>query len=101
MEATTKPKRGRPPTGEAKSAAERKRHQIERDRFIVWASAEERGDLTEQDLTLGGLIEGIRQCITKGQPAILAGLLAEAMRRTEAKREARQSLQTTGKVTPA
>lgn len=68
----TPARRGRPPTGNAKSAAERKREQRERDRTR-----------RIQDWTMETLLQAIATATLKGDIAALAGGCAELKRRAE------------------
>lgn len=76
-------KRGRPATGSAKTAAERKREQRIRDREKVWGDAAITGNDQISSLTMDGLLEAIRETTAKGLDALLAPLLAEVMHRAQ------------------
>lgn len=73
----TPPRRGRPPTGKAKSAAQRKREQRERDRTRP-----------VEEWTLETLLQAVATATQAGDVGRLAAGCAELKRRAEAIRAA-------------
>lgn len=71
-------KRGRPKTGEAKSAAQRKREQRERDREILYG-----GNYAEnlRKVSIEGLLRECREVIAHGKWDDLMNLITEEMTR--------------------
>lgn len=76
-------KRGRPSTGAAKSAAQRKREQRQRDELIIWGSQSERNGLDIEDASLDGLLEAARKCTSSGSTELLKVLCSELLRRSK------------------
>jgi hypothetical protein len=73
----TPKKRGRPSTGKAKTAAERKQDQRQRDI---------KKQLKEQEMTTSGLLENLPALIREGHIHLLENHFKELMRRCKANR---------------
>lgn len=73
-------RRGRPATGKAMSAAERKRAQRARDRKTLTASMQA-GRLDTQSMTLDGLLNAMAEVVKIGLPDVAMTLAAELVRR--------------------
>jgi hypothetical protein len=71
---------GRPSTGAAKSAAERKRDQRKRDRH-VFASAASAGTYDLSSMTVGSLCEGLARYVNFGAAALAASFMQELAKR--------------------
>lgn len=72
-------KRGRPVSGCAMSAAERMRLRRDRDKARLWDSG---GDVTF--MTVSGLIENLRECVSAGRVDMAREIADELMNRAEA-----------------
>lgn len=84
-----KPKRrGRPATGQAMSAAERKRAQRERDRHAFTAIEGETGKKAPQDMSVTALIENLQHAVSKGWAIDARELADELVKRARANRDA-------------
>jgi hypothetical protein len=77
-------KRGRPVTGRALSAAERKREQKYRDEKLTI-----KGQLSE--LTISGLMREVQLCMRDGLTSILEEALKEVVKRAELNKEIREN----------
>lgn len=80
----TPKKRGRPATGNALSAAERKRRQRERDEARVWGSEAENDG---KNVTVTGMIEQFAHAIAEGYPAIARDLAEKLIQIAETKKQ--------------
>lgn len=79
-------KRGRPATGKAMTAAERKRAQRERERQQIWGDFDIMGNW--QNLTMTALLEGMASAVRAGSVGLVEMIAAELARRAAAnKRE--------------
>lgn len=79
-------KRGRPATGKAMTAAERKRAQRERDRHAFTAIEGESGKKEPQDMSVTALIENLQHAVSKGWAIDARELADELVKRAEQKR---------------
>lgn len=73
-------RRGRPATGKAMSAAERKRAQRARDRKTLTTSMQA-GRLDTQSMSLDGLLNAMAEVVKIGLPDVAMTLAAELVRR--------------------
>jgi hypothetical protein len=80
----TPKKRGRPATGQALSAAARKRKQRERIDSMVW-SIPENGGKEPAEMPITALVEGIAQAVGAGAPGVARALADELVRRAQLK----------------
>jgi len=78
--------RGRPATGNAMSAAERKRAQRMRDRHAFKAIEGETGKKEPQDMSVTALIENLQHAVSKGWAIDARELADELVKRAEQKR---------------
>lgn len=83
--------RGRPPTGCAKTAAERKREQRSRDHAALYRWDSDSGP-DYVTVTLDGLLSAVRHCVTEGQVERLVELSAELRRRAKAEAKTRAAV---------
>jgi hypothetical protein len=75
-------KRGRPATGKAMTAAERKRAQRERERQQIWGDFDIMGNW--QNLTMTALLEGMASAVRAGSVVLVEMIAAELARRAAA-----------------
>ena len=75
-------RRGRPPTGNAKTAAQRKRDQRERDHVAVWRDTVSGDSHALDRVSVDGLVNAIRNALMGGMVEAQTHLLAEVKRRT-------------------
>ena len=75
-------KRGRPATGKAMTAAERKRAQRERERQQIWGDFDIMGNW--QNLTMTALLEGMASAVRAGSFVLVEMIAAELARRAAA-----------------
>jgi len=79
-------RRGRPATGQAMSAAERKRRQ--RDRHAFTAIEGETRKKAPQDMSVTALIENLQHAVSKGWAIDARELADELVKRAKANRDA-------------
>lgn len=72
-------RRGRPPTGNAMTAAEKKRAQRERDQFAYWGDT--KPDMSA--ITQTGLLEILAKAVSLGQPHLAKQVADELVRRAK------------------
>lgn len=72
-------KRGRPTSGKAMSAAERKRAQRAKDKTMLWHKSNAITDVTTE-----GLLLGLAECVKGGNLAVLEQITAELKARAQA-----------------
>lgn len=80
-------KRGRPATGNAMTAAERKRAQRERERQQIWGDFDIMGNW--QTLTLTALLEGMASAVSSGSVVMVEMIGAELARRAQTNKDAK------------
>lgn len=78
--------RGRPATGNAMNAAERKRAQRMRDRHAFKAIEGESGKKEPKDMSVTALIENLQHAVSKGWAIDARELADELVKRAEQKR---------------
>lgn len=81
-------RRGRPATGQAMSAAERKRAQRMRDRHAFKAIEGEDGQKKPAEMTITALVENLQYAVSKGWAIDARELADELVKRAEANRQA-------------
>lgn len=84
MQEMVRAKRGRPATGKAMTAAERKRAQRERERQQIWGDFDIMGNW--QNLTMTALLEGMASAVRAGSVVLVEMIAAELARRAAANR---------------
>lgn len=80
-------KRGRPATGKALTAAERKRRQRERDRHSFTAIEGENGSQAPHEMSMSALIENLSYAVSRGWAIDARKLADELVKRARAKRD--------------
>ncbi|MES2092122.1 MAG: hypothetical protein V4532_19390, partial [Pseudomonadota bacterium] len=75
-------KRGRPPTGQAKTAAQRKRDQRFRDRHELSAAFDDPAKMV--DMPTSSLCDALAVYVSRGHPALAGHIMAELARRSVA-----------------
>lgn len=80
-------KRGRPATGQAKSAAERKREQRKRDRHKISGAFGNKVDWST--ITTSALCDELRNCAEGGFPSLATAIMKELAERAMENEEAR------------
>ena len=80
-------KRGRPTTGQAKSAAERKREQRKRDRHNISGAFGNKVDWST--ITTTALCDELRNCTESGFPSLAAAIMKELAERVMENEDAR------------
>jgi len=83
-----KKRRGRPATGQAMTAAERKRRQRERDRHSFAAIEGESGSRAPHEMSMSALIENLSYAVSRGWAIDARDLADELVKRAQAKRDA-------------
>lgn len=83
----TAKKRGRPATGKAKTAAERKRAQRKRDRHNM--SGAFRNKVDWETITTSALCDELRNCTEGGFPSLTAAIMKELAKRAMKNEDAR------------
>lgn len=80
-------RRGRPATGKALTAAERKRRQRERDRHSLTAIEGENGSRAPHEMSMSALIENLSYAVSRGWAIDARELADELVKRARAKRD--------------